>query len=143
MVIGRRELSRRDHADLAVQSTMIEPVDVLESLVFDVIETAPGSPVNQFCLVQTVSRSAAGSQIASRSRQEPRSTVGIFSHSEACARPRCRCGGGRCSVPQPAGHNAHCGNSRTASEAMICGHSPAELMASDTPVAASMTRIAE
>ena len=54
MVMGRLELSRRDHADLAVEATMVEPVDVLESLVFDVIEAAPRSPVNQLGLVQAV-----------------------------------------------------------------------------------------
>jgi hypothetical protein len=29
MVMGPLELSRRDHADLAVETTMVEPVDVL------------------------------------------------------------------------------------------------------------------
>jgi hypothetical protein len=54
MVIGRLELSRRDHADLSVQTTMVEPVDVLESLVLDVIETAPRLAVNQLSLVQAI-----------------------------------------------------------------------------------------
>ena len=56
MVMGRLELSRRDHADLAMQATMVEPVDVLESLELDVIEAAPRSPVNQLGLVQAVER---------------------------------------------------------------------------------------
>ena len=54
MVMGRLELSRRNHADLAVETTVIEPVDVLESLELDVIKTAPRSPVNQLGLVQAV-----------------------------------------------------------------------------------------
>ena len=56
MVMGRLELGRRDHADLAVEATMVEPVDVLESLELDVIEAAPRSPVNQLGLVQAVER---------------------------------------------------------------------------------------
>jgi hypothetical protein len=54
MVMGRLELSRRDHADLTVQTTMVEPVDVLESLELDVIESAPRTLVNQLGLVQAV-----------------------------------------------------------------------------------------
>jgi len=54
MVMGGLELGRRDHPDLAVESTVIEPVDVLESLELDVIEAAPRSPVNQLGLVQAV-----------------------------------------------------------------------------------------
>jgi transposase InsO family protein len=54
MVIGRLELSRRDHADLSVQTTMIEPVDVLEGLELDVIETTPRLTVDQLRLVQGV-----------------------------------------------------------------------------------------
>ena len=56
MVMGRLELSRRDHADLAVEATMVELVDVFESLELDVIEAAPRSPVNQLGLVQAVER---------------------------------------------------------------------------------------
>jgi hypothetical protein len=56
MVIGCLELSWRDHSDLAVQAPMVEPFDVLQSLVLDVIEPTPGSLVNQLCLVLAVER---------------------------------------------------------------------------------------
>jgi hypothetical protein len=51
MVMGRLELGGRDHRDLSVQAKMIEPVDVFESLVFDVIESAPPALANQLGLV--------------------------------------------------------------------------------------------
>ena len=54
MVIGGLELSGRDHPDLAVQTTVVEPVDVLEGRELDVIEAAPGPPVDQLGLVQAV-----------------------------------------------------------------------------------------
>ncbi len=46
MVMGGLELSGRDHPDLSMQTPMVEPVDVLESLELDVIETAPGTPTD-------------------------------------------------------------------------------------------------
>jgi hypothetical protein len=47
MVAGGLELSGRDHPDLAVQASMVEPIDVLESLAFDVIDAAPRSLVKR------------------------------------------------------------------------------------------------
>jgi hypothetical protein len=72
MEMGRLELSRRDHPDLAVQATMVEPIDVLESLEFDVIEATPRPLVNQLGLVQTVEGIRRARRRTSRHVSPPR-----------------------------------------------------------------------
>jgi hypothetical protein len=69
MVIGRLKLGGRDHPDLSMQAALIEPADVLERLVLDVIETTPGLTVDQLGLVQTVKDSA--SALSYESPREP------------------------------------------------------------------------
>ena len=52
---GGLELGGRDHAKFPVQATAVEPVNVLEDGVLDVLEAALGlSMTDQLGLVQTV-----------------------------------------------------------------------------------------
>ena len=54
-MIGGLELRGGDHAELAVQAAVVEPVDVLQGGVFDVVQAAPGAAVpDQLGLVQPV-----------------------------------------------------------------------------------------
>jgi hypothetical protein len=43
------ELSGRDHPELSMQTSMVEPLDVLEHLEFDVIETTPARLRESLC----------------------------------------------------------------------------------------------
>ena len=54
---GGLELGRSDHAQLAVQAAMVEPVDVLQRGVLHIIEAPPGASMpDQLGLVQAVER---------------------------------------------------------------------------------------
>jgi len=55
MVIDRLELGGRDHADLPMEPSLVEPVHVLEGGVLDVVEAPPGAVVaNHLRLVESV-----------------------------------------------------------------------------------------
>ena len=57
MIVASLELCGRDHADLAVQTSSIEPVDVVKRRPFNVFHVAPRSlPVDQFGLEESVER---------------------------------------------------------------------------------------
>jgi hypothetical protein len=61
MVVDGLELGGRDHADLPVEPLLVEPVDVLEGSVLDVVESPPGSVVaNRLRLVEPVERFGQG-----------------------------------------------------------------------------------
>jgi len=50
MVIGGLELCRWDHADLTMQTPLVEPVDIREGLVLDVVEPGPRAAVDELRL---------------------------------------------------------------------------------------------
>src|SRR5665213_2436958 len=53
----RLEFCRGDHAELAVEPAAIEPVDVLQGGVLNIVEAAPRAPVpDEFGLVEAVER---------------------------------------------------------------------------------------
>lgn len=57
IVVDFLELDRRDHPDLAVESTMIEPVDVLGRRELELVDALPGPAVaDQLGLEQRVER---------------------------------------------------------------------------------------
>ena len=56
MVIGGPRTQQEEPADLSVQTSMVEPADVLERLEREVIQSAPGMLMNQLSLVQAVER---------------------------------------------------------------------------------------
>src|SRR5260370_37271401 len=65
MVVEGVELGGRDHADLPVEPSLVEPVDVLEGRVLDVVESPPGSVVaNHLRLVEPVERLGQGVVVA-------------------------------------------------------------------------------
>ena len=54
-MVGVLELDGRDHADLAVKSPVIEPVDVFRGRDLEVVDVLPGPAVaDQFSLEQRV-----------------------------------------------------------------------------------------
>ena len=54
-IVGRFVFGRWNHADLAVESPVIEPFDVIERRPFDVFDVAPRTlAVDEFGLVKTV-----------------------------------------------------------------------------------------
>src|SRR5688500_11670305 len=58
-------LGRWDHAELGVQPAVVEPVDVVQRGVFDILKAAPGSFVaNQLGLVEAVEGFGQGVVIA-------------------------------------------------------------------------------
>jgi hypothetical protein len=65
------ELGGWDHSDAAVESAVVEPVDVFEGGELDVVETAPGAvPVDEFPLVQPVEGLGEGVSASPESRSE-------------------------------------------------------------------------
>jgi len=55
MVVGGPELGGGNHADHAVEASVVEPVDILEGLELDVVKAAPGSAlVDRLGLVEAV-----------------------------------------------------------------------------------------
>src|SRR6266487_1919043 len=65
IVVDGLELGGRDHADLPVEPSLVEPVHVLESGVFDVVESPPGSVgTNHLRLVEPVERFGQGVVVA-------------------------------------------------------------------------------
>src|ERR1017187_2135166 len=54
MVVGGLELCRWDPADLSVQTSVVEPIDIREGLVLDIVEPGPRATVDELRLVQAV-----------------------------------------------------------------------------------------
>jgi len=78
MGVDGLEFGGRDHADLPVEPSLVEPVYVLEGGVLDVLEPPPGSLVaNQLRLVEPVERFDQGVVVAVAAGANGRRHAGV------------------------------------------------------------------